>query len=191
MSQPPEGAPVPSDPMVTAPGSKAWVERHHGPVADFTDRIPPGIVDVLLTGVGALVPMIAGVVLIVSGIPNTYPCGEGLTGTCEVPGSGSGVLVASGFVLVFLSVVAGFAITAWNRVWRVTRTGQSIGKKLFGLKVIDAEAGTVPELGPALLRELVHQFAGIISWLWMLVDGDDRTLADIVAKTHVIQVAKG
>ena len=43
---------------------------------------------------------------------------------------------------------------------------------------------------PAALRELVHQFAGIISWIWMLVDDDDRTLADIVGKTHVVHVGK-
>ena len=58
MSLPPEGSPVPPDPTATRPGSKAWVERHHGTVADFSDRIPPGIVDAALTALGALVPMI-------------------------------------------------------------------------------------------------------------------------------------
>ena len=42
----------------------------------------------------------------------------------------------------------------------------------------------------AALRELVHQFAGIISWIWMLVDHDDRTLADIAGHTHVVHVDK-
>ena len=61
----------------------------------------------------------------------------------------------------------------------------------YAAYVVDAETGAVPRLGPAALRELVHQFAGIISWIWMLVDDDDRTLADIVGKTHVVHADRG
>ena len=129
---------------------------------------------------------VLGLVPIIAGMPDTYDCGYYNTRTCEVPGSGSGGLVGLGILLIFLSFLAAIAMAAWNRVWRVTKTGQSIGKKVTGLKVIDAESGAHPELGPAVLRELVHQFAGIISWIWMLFDDEDRTLADIVGKTHVI-----
>lgn len=181
MSVPPADAPPPP-----APGSKAWVEQHYGRSADFADRIGPGVVDVLLSGISALIPIVLGIALIISGIPETYPCGAVRGGTCDVPGTGSGALVAAGVMAVLLGVVAAFAVTLWNRVWRVTRTGRSVGKQLFGLEVIDAHTGALPQLGPALVRELVHQFAGIVSWLWMLVDNEDRTLSDIVGRTHVI-----
>lgn len=172
------------------PGSRAWVEQRYGRSAAFADRILPGILDGLLSFAAGFIPLVLGIISIVAGIPDSYDCGSYYYDSCEVPGSGSGALIGLGILLVALSVVASLAVVAWNRVWRVTRTGQSLGKKVTGLKVIDAESGANPQLGPAALRELVHQFAGIISWIWMLVDDDDRTLADIVGKTHVIQVPK-
>ncbi|KRE36084.1 hypothetical protein ASG73_15640 [Janibacter sp. Soil728] len=192
----PPSAPVPprvpfassaSDP--NRPGSRAWVEQRYGRTAHFSDRIFPGIIDALLGSAAAFVPLVLGIICLIAGSPDTYDCAFGYS-TCEVPGSGSGALIGLGILLLFLTILVSLAFIAWNRVWRVTRTGQSIGKKLTGLKVIDAESGANPKLGPAALRELVHQFAGIISWIWMLIDDDDRTLADIVGKTHVIQVDK-
>ena len=154
---------------------------------DCTGRtILPGIIDYAINMAAAFIPVVLGIVLIIAGLPDTYDCGYYNTRSCEVPGSGSGGLIALGVILVLLSFLIALAVAFWNRVWQVTKTGQSIGKKVAGLKVIDAESGAHPELGPAVLRELVHQFAGIISWIWMLIDDDDRTLADIVGKTHVI-----
>lgn len=175
-----------SDP--NKPGSKAWVQQRFGRTAEFSDRILPGIIDALIASAAALIPVILGIALIVAGIPDTYDCGYLDADSCEVPGSGSGGLIALGVILILLSVLISFAVAFWNRVWRVTKTGQSIGKKLNGLKVIDGSSGGNPSLGPAFLRELIHQFAGILSWIWMLIDDDDRTLADIVGKTHVIHV---
>ncbi|WP_068261316.1 RDD family protein [Janibacter limosus] len=201
MTEPTPGAPVPpsaplppSSPFPSGandpnrPGSRAWVEQRYGRTADFSDRILPGIIDGLLPFAAALVPLVLGIVCIIAGAPKTYDCGY--YSTCEVPGSGSGPLIGLGILLLFLTFLVSLAVVAWNRVWRVTKTGQSIGKKVTGLKLIDAETGAHPTLGPAALRELVHQFAGIISWIWMLIDDDDRTLADIVGKTHVIHADK-
>lgn len=190
----PGGAPQPPFPHGSSPdrpGSLAWVEQRYGRSATFADRILPGIVDAALSFAATVVPLVIGIALIIAGVPETYDCGLYSSSTCEVPGSGSGALVGLGVLMVLLAVVAGLAMVVWNRVWRVTRTGQSIGKKVTGLRVIDAESGALPRLGPAALRELVHQFAGIISWIWMLVDDDDRTLADIVGKTHVVHVRAG
>ncbi len=126
--------------------------------------------------------------LIVAGIPDSYDCGYANPRYgCQVPGSGSGEQIFFGIVLLFLSVFVAWGLTVWNRVWRVHKTGQSVGRKMMGLRVINAHTGTHPEFGSAVLRELVHQFASIISWIWMLVDDDDRTLADIVGTTHVVR----
>lgn len=172
------------------PGSKAWVEQHHGRVAEFSERILPGIVDALITLVAVLLPCIIGGVLIAVGVPDSHDCGPYGMRTCDIPGTGSGVLIALGVLMFLLALVLGFAAVAWNRVWRVHRTGQSVGKALFHLRTIDATTGANPQLGFAALRELVAQFAGIISWIWMLVDHDDRTLGDIVGRTHVIHVPR-
>lgn len=181
---PPSG----SDP--NKPGSRAWVEQRYGRTAAFADRILPGIIDGLVGFAAAFVPLVLGIICLIAGSPDTYDCGYYYTRSCDVPGSGSGALIGLGILLLFLTFLVSLAVVAWNRVWRVTKTGQSIGKKFAGLKVIDAETGGHPQLGAAALRELVHQFAGIISWIWMLIDDDDRTLADIVGKTHVIETKK-
>lgn len=198
MTDPSSGAPVtaevpgPRPPMPPSmgsdprkPGSKAWVEQRFGRTATFAERIVPNLIDGLLSVAGAVPPLVLGVVLIIAGAPETYDCGYG--DTCQVPGSGSGALIGLGIAMLFLSVFMAWGLTAWNRVWRVTKTGQSVGRKMMGLRVINAQTGAHPGLGPAALRELIHQFAGIISWVWMLVDDDDRTLADIVGTTHVIR----
>lgn len=190
---PPQGAPHPGRPYPGAggsdpdkPGSKAWIEQRYGRTAEFSERILPGIIDAAISFAAAFIPLLLGVVLIIAGLPDSYDCGAYYSGECEVPGSGSDALVAIGVLLLLLTFFIVLAVVFWNRVWRVTRTGQSIGKKVIGLKIIDGESGGNPTLGPAVLRELVHQFAGIISWIWMLIDDDDRTLADIVGTTHVI-----
>ncbi|MCW4602058.1 RDD family protein [Janibacter hoylei] len=168
------------------------MEQRYGRTAAFADRIVPGIIDGLLSTAAAFVPLVLGIICIAAGVPDTYDCGGYYySDTCEVPGSGSGLLIFVGILCFLLTFVASLAMVAWNRVWRVTKTGQSIGKKVTGLKVIDATTGQHPQLGAMALRELVHQFAGIISWIWMLVDDDDRTLADIVGKTHVVHADRG
>lgn len=183
-SPPYPGAGV-SDP--NKPGSKAWVEQRYGRTAEFSERVLPGIVDAAISFAAAFIPLVLGLVLIIAGMPDTYECGSyPYTSDCEVLGSGSDAMVVIGVLLILLTFFISLAVAFWNRVWRVTKSGQSIGKKINGLKVIDAETGGNPQLGPAVLRELVHQFAGIISWIWMLIDDDDRTLADIVGKTHVV-----
>lgn len=175
-----------NDPM--RPGSRAWVDQRFGRSASFGDRILPGIVDSLLVSLAWLVPFVIGIICLVQGLPDREWCPLYGNNGCTVPGTGSTGLVTLGVVLMMLSVVTALAMVAYNRVWRVTRTGQSLGKRLTGLRIVDAETGAVPRLGPAALRELVHQFAGIISWIWMLVDHDDRTLADIAGHTHVVHV---
>ncbi len=174
--------------MSSRPGSRAWVEEHHGPTAALVDRIPGGIVDALLSGLTTLGLLALGTVVFVAGYPETYPCSTGLNGTCVRHGTGSGPLMTLGIILLALALVAGLGVILWNRVLRVARTGQSLGKSLTGLQVIDARSGEVPGLGQALLRELISAGVGVISWLWILVDDEDRSLADVAAGTHVIHL---
>lgn len=176
-----------SDP--NRPGSLGWVEQRYGKVTDFGDRIVPYIVDMLLPLAALFLPVILGTVLFVAGLPDQRPCYYSYE-SCDVPGTGSGALVTLGVLLWFLGFVVYYAFWFWNRVYKVSKTGQSIGRKMSGLKVINAEEGRVPTLGEAFLRELVSQVAGIISIIWMAIDDDRRTLGDLVGKTNVIKVGK-
>ncbi|WP_068251219.1 RDD family protein [Janibacter corallicola] len=134
--------------------------------ADFVDRIPAGIIDELIPGLAALFVGVLGLIVLLAG--------------------DSGALVAVGLVLLGLALLVDIALIVWNRVVLVVRTGQSIGKRVCGLQVVDATSGLPPAVGPALLRELVGRVAGVFSWLWVLIDDQDRSLADLAAGTIVV-----
>ncbi len=135
--------------------------------ADFTDRVPAGIIDELVSGVPALLVGVLGLVLLLAG--------------------DSSAVILVGLILLGLAVLLDIALVVWNRVVRVVRIGQSVGKSACGLQVVDAASGLPPSVGPALLRELVSRVAGVFSWLWVLIDDEDRSLADIAAGTLVVR----
>src|SRR5699024_9899323 len=136
----------PQTPYPEHPGSKAWIERRHGRVAGFAERIVPALIDIALAMAIVLVLVGLGAVLLVAGIPQSHDCGPYGMDTCQVPGTGNGLLIALAVVMFVLSFLAAFAFICWNRIWRVHRSGQSLGKTFCHLRVIDAVHGTHPAL---------------------------------------------
>ena len=68
-------------------------------------------------------------------------------------------------------------------------TGQSIGKKIIGLKVVNAETGELIGAGNGILRWLFHIVDSLIcyiGWLFPLWDAKKQTIADKIAKTVVL-----
>ena len=87
----------------------------------------------------------------------------------------------------------GFAIQVWNRIFKMGRTGQSVGKKVVGLKLIGTTTGQPIGAMQAFLRELLSSLINqliYLSYLWMLWDDNKQTLADKVVNSTVIQVPK-
>lgn len=87
--------------------------------------------------------------------------------------------------LLLLSLFAFFAY-----FW--TRTGQTLGMQVWGLRVQNAN-GSAIDLWQALLRFLI----AIASWLfcglgfaWMLWDKQRRTWHDIYSETRIVQLPK-
>ncbi len=107
--------------------------------------------------------------------------------------SDSGLLTA-GFVVLGLGILLAIAVNLWNRVFRMGRTGQSVGKSVVGLRLIHTQTGQPIGAGMCFVREFM---SGIInqvvylSYLWMLWDTDKQTLADKVVSSTVIVVPKG
>lgn len=169
-------------------GSRPYVEHHFGPVAGFGDRILPGIIDSLLMLIG-MVPLILGAIVLVAG---AAPSGYDAAGNWE-SGGPSGAAVGIAVLLFLLGFVLFVAIWIWNRLLKMGRTGQSVGKKMFGLKLINATTGEPIGAGSAFVRELIHGLANqvvYLSYLWMLWDPNRQTLGDLVAKSTVIKVPK-
>ena len=168
------------------PGSKAYVEQHFGRVAGFGSRAGALIIDTLLTLIG-LIPMIIGLVLLVAAAPDSDPYGY------SVEGTGDGGLAAIGGILVFVGVLLMIGIQVWNRIFKMGRTGQSVGKKMLGLKLVNEQNGQPIGAMQSFLRELVGGLINqvvYLSYLWMLWDDNKQTLADKIVHSTVIEVPK-
>jgi uncharacterized RDD family membrane protein YckC len=145
------------------------------------------LIDSLLTLIG-LVPYIAGIPLLVAGLPGREY--DPVTGTYQSAGDGDGALVGGGIALMVLGFVVMVAIGLWNRVFKQGRTGQSVGKKAMGIKLVEERTGQPVGAGMSFVREIVHVVDGIayVGYLWPLWDDKKQTFADKILSTLVVRL---
>lgn len=165
-------------------GSLPYVEHHFGPVATFGPRFLAYLIDYLLTLLG-LIPMIIGIVVMAASSAPTYDVYGDRTSSAP-SGAGMGI----GLLLMFLGIAVMIGIQVWNRWYRTGKTGQSVGKQVVGLKVINSTSGQTIGMGMAFVRDFINGLISPITQLWMLWDANRQTLGDMVAKSTVIVVPK-
>jgi uncharacterized RDD family membrane protein YckC len=88
-----------------------------------------------------------------------------------------------------LALVAGIAY----QVYFWTSTGQTPGKMLMGLKVVNAQTGELLDTGGAAIRYVGYIVSGIpiyLGFLWVIWDPKHEGWHDKIAKTKVIKVEK-
>jgi Mce-associated membrane protein len=86
-----------------------------------------------------------------------------------------------------ISVVAVAAIlTVVNRAVLPTMTGWTVGRAVFGIKVVHSDGADAGMWG-LLLRDLAHLLdtLSVVGWLWPLWDARHRTFADMLVGTEV------
>lgn len=69
-------------------------------------------------------------------------------------------------------------------------TGQTIGKKLCGIRVVDQNTGGTIDQSKATTRYIVSIASGLacaIGYLWMLWDADKQTWHDKASQTYVVK----
>jgi uncharacterized RDD family membrane protein YckC len=69
-------------------------------------------------------------------------------------------------------------------------TGQTIGKKLCGIRVVDQHTGGTIDQNKAITRYIVSLASGIacgLGYFWMLWDGDRQTWHDKASQTYVVK----
>lgn len=102
-----------------------------------------------------------------------------------------GFLTESG-ALDALSGLLGFVWTVGYPIYFWANTGQTIGKKLLGLKVVGPDGGTGGiGYGPAVMRLIGYFVSGFVfylGFLWIIWDSTKQGWHDKIANTHVIKV---
>jgi uncharacterized RDD family membrane protein YckC len=95
----------------------------------------------------------------------------------------SRIFGAAGLLIVYL-----FSLLYY--VLLTTLQGQTIGKMVLGIQVVDSH-GNVPSLGTILLREVVGKFiSGLplnLGYVWVAWDREKRAWHDHIAGTYVIR----
>ena len=92
--------------------------------------------------------------------------------------------------IYYLFLLVGLGYVVYNR-WFLGGQGQSLGKKVLGIKLISEETGQPIGTLNAFLRDICHFVDGIIcyvGYLFPLWDAKRQTLADKIVRTVVIPV---
>lgn len=103
----------------------------------------------------------------------------------------------SGLALMGLSWLISLIVQLWNRGIRQGQTGQSIGKKMLHLKVVDEMTGMPTGAGKGFGRfalefvfGVISSFVGVLTLLdllWPLWDNRNQSLHDKVVHTLVVR----
>jgi uncharacterized RDD family membrane protein YckC len=86
-----------------------------------------------------------------------------------------------------LSLLVGFAYFVSQESGA---TGQTLGKKLCGIRVVDQSTGQTIDAGRAMVRYLTSLLSGLVcglGYLWMLWDGNKQTWHDKSSQTLVVK----
>ena len=184
--QNPYGVPGPADPQqgygapqgynAPPPPAPGMAPQGSFELASWGTRAGGYIIDLLL--------IIPGIILYFIGTPNITVDSTGHTTTT----GGSLAVLALGWLYII-------GIQIWNRWLKGGRTGQTVGRGVVGVKVVDANTGQ--PIGPlkAFIRDIAHIVDSIIcglpiGWLSPLWDAKKQTWGDKIMSTVAIRVAK-
>lgn len=160
-------SPPPPPPPSTTPG---------GRLASWGSRVMAYIVDWLVTAVPV------GIVVSI---------GVAMGSTAETTDAGFSVTGGAGAGFVFIGSVLGLAISLWNYGHKQGNTGQTVGKGLVNIEVVDKD-GQYLGFWMSILRTILMWILGsicILNYLWPLWDEQDRTWHDMIMSTLVLQTS--
>jgi uncharacterized RDD family membrane protein YckC len=151
----------------------AYQEVHHhhygstGQLAEWGSRAGATIIDGLIVGAPVGILYFIGLLLASNG--------------------GAGAVL--GVLFILIALVGAFGVGIWM-IYQEGTTGQTIGKRQMGIKVVSAQTGQVLGFGGAFVRRLAHFADGIacyVGYLWPLWDERKQTFADKICNTLVVR----
>jgi uncharacterized RDD family membrane protein YckC len=148
------------------------------------------IVDSLITAALPTIVIIVGLIAVPKVDATCYSTDSsgyyGSPYSCSRPEGGPLAVVIIAAIVVLL-VVAYLVMIA-----PVGRTGQSIGRSLVNIRVVDADTRQPIGLGRAFGRFLAAQFLSrwfcSLGYLWMLFNGRKQTWHDLIVSSVVVKV---
>ncbi|MER7697474.1 MULTISPECIES: RDD family protein [unclassified Streptomyces] len=102
---------------------------------------------------------------------------------------GGAVGDAVGAILAVIGFIGLIAVAIWQ-LYQEGTTGQTIGKKAVGIRLLREADGRPLGFGMAFVRRLAHfldSIACYIGWLWPLWDEKKQTFADKVCSSVVVK----
>ena len=175
-SGPPAGQGYPQQQYQGGPPSYASgpPQGASGPRATFGQRLGAYLLDFLVIGVPFA---ILATILAVAVAPD-----EGT----DVDGGAAGALILL-YVLGFIGLWAYYVLLEGGP------TGQTIGKKAVGIRVVSMQTGGPIGYGKSFVRTLVRTFLSgnicLLGFLWMLWDKEKQTWHDKISDSVVVPVA--
>jgi uncharacterized RDD family membrane protein YckC len=142
------------------------------------------LLDGLITA-GLMIPVyVVGVVLLVVGPKATTTCDDGYS-TCDYPHPAMIAL----FVVVIFAAMLG--LMTFYTIRPIGRRGQTVGKRVMGVMVVDRATGQPIGTGRSVGRffmTIVSSWLCYLGYLWMLWDPERQTWHDKVVNSVVVPV---
>ena len=158
-------------PYGSAPGGQPTLGAPSGLYASWIQRVGASVIDGLPVSLG-YIPAVIG---------------------SAIAGRSDGGTSLVGLFLGLVGLALAVAIFVWNTCLQGGRTGYSLGKSVFGIKLIGEQTGRPIGAGMAFVRQLAHILDSLpcyLGYLWPLWDAKRQTFADKVLGTVVINQPK-
>jgi uncharacterized RDD family membrane protein YckC len=174
------------------PGPARPTAPNGAPLANFGERFAAYLLDRLIIGSIATVPaLLLGMVLLLPPILDALRAAQASDGPVNLNDSG---IFARYLVVLAVSLVFQFLVGYWLEVTYQVRTGQTVGKKVLGIRAVPVDGGALTR--PAAVRRYLAQFLAslvpglaYLDGLWQLWDKPHhQCLHDKVARTLVIKL---
>jgi uncharacterized RDD family membrane protein YckC len=168
--QPPASPPVPTAPLPGTPSPPPSGPPSEA-LAGFWVRLAAAFIDWLLVGI------VAGAIGALFGVDTFSP----------QPDQRDGFRVQTNLTGPFILVEL-----VYFTYFHATSAGQSIGNKVLGIRVLDADTGAPLPYVRAFVRALMSNVSALpcfLGFFWMLWDRRKRTWHDIVADSLVVRAS--
>ncbi len=158
----------------------------HPPYAGFWIRFLGHVLDSILYGLVVLPFAVASLVLFRVAFDDCYTIGDDDTIHCP-DGALKGGPLALAIILLLVGAILAFVLYLIH----LGRSGQTWGRRIVGVKVVDRDRIEPIGMGRALGRTLfsiISSYAFYLGYLWMLWDKQKQTWQDKVVSSIVVKV---